>query len=129
MGTDEFVPLLKDLVVRLNGLELAAGVANQPGTNSDHQPFMLKGIPTLDLQAHLDEDMGKYYHEKGDTFDKVSKRYLSDAAAVAGVLVSEMANQRTLTYARRSDAQTIALMKAHKLDSRLKKMKEWPFGE
>jgi Iap family predicted aminopeptidase len=129
MGTDEFVPLLKDIVARLNGFELAAGVANQPGTNSDHQPFMLKGVPTLDLQAHLDDDMGRYYHEKGDTFDKVSKRYLSDAAAVAGVLLSELANQRTLTYARRSDAQTIALMKAHKLDIRLKKMKEWPFGE
>jgi Iap family predicted aminopeptidase len=129
MGTDEFVPLLKELVVRLNGFELAAGVANQPGTNSDHQPFMLKGIPTIDVQAHLDEDMGKYYHEKGDTFDKVRKRYLSDAAAVAGVLVSELANQRTLAYARRSDAQTIALMKAHKIDIPLKKMKEWPFGE
>ncbi len=90
---------------------------------------MLKGIPTLDMQAHLEDDMGRYYHEKGDTFDKVSKRYLSDAAAVASVLVSELANQRTLTFERRSDTQTIELLKKHKLDDRLKKMKEWPFGE
>lgn len=129
MGTDEFVPILKDLVARLNGFELTAGAANQPGTNSDHQAFMLKGIPTLSLQAHLDDDMGRYYHEKGDTFDKVSRRYLSDAAAVASVLVSELANQRTLKYERRSDTQTIELLKKHKLDDRLKKMKEWPFGE
>lgn len=129
MGTDEFVPILKDIVTRLNGFDLTAGVANQPGTNSDHQPFMLKGIPTLDLQAHLEDDMGKYYHEKGDTFDKVNKRYLSDAAAVASVLVSELANQRTAKFERRSDAQTIELLKRHKLDERLKKMREWPFGD
>ena len=129
MGTDEFVPILKDLVAKLNGFELTAGVTNQPGTNSDHQSFMLKGIPTLDMQAHLEDDMGRYYHEKGDTFDKVSKRYLSDAAAVASVLVSELANQRTLTFERRSGTQTIELLKKHKLDDRLKKMKEWPFGE
>lgn len=129
MGTDALVPILQDLVVRLNGFELKSGVANQPGTNSDHQPFMLKGIPTIAVQARLEDDMGRYYHEKGDTFDKVSKRYLSDAAAVTSVLVSELARQRTVAYVRRSDAQTIELLKTHKLDERLRKMREWPFGE
>jgi Zn-dependent M28 family amino/carboxypeptidase len=129
MGTDELVPVLADLVSRLNGFELKAGVANQPGTNSDHQSFMLKGIPTIELQARLEDDMGRYYHEKGDTFDKVSKRFLSDAAAVSSVLVRELANQRALKYERRTDAQTIELLKRHHLDERLKKMHEWPFHD
>jgi Iap family predicted aminopeptidase len=129
MGCDQLVPFLKDLAGRLNGFDLKDGVLNQPSTNSDHQPFMLSGIPTISLLAHLDDDMGKFYHEMGDTFDKVSKRYLSDASAVMSVLVYELANNRSPLPGRRSEKETIELMKKFKLDERLKKSKEWTFPE
>ncbi len=128
MGTDTLVPFLKQLAESLNGFGLSPDIGNTPWTNSDNQPFMLEGIPTLSLHAHLDEGMGRHYHDLGDTFDKVSKRYLSDAAAVATVLVRELANNRSLGLRRRTDAETIDLLKKHKLDARLKKQKEWPFG-
>ncbi|MCX6137945.1 MAG: M28 family peptidase [Ignavibacteriales bacterium] len=129
MGFDEFIPFLKGIATQLSGFDLKDGVVNQPGLSSDHQEFMLRGIPTMSMQAHLDDDMGKYYHEMGDTFDKVSKRYLSDAAAIVGVLVGELANDRSIDSHRRNAKETAELMKKFKLDDRLKKMKEWNFKE
>jgi Zn-dependent M28 family amino/carboxypeptidase len=129
MGYDEFIPFLKTLASGLDGFELKGGVVSQPSLSSDHQSFMLCGIPVLSLQAHLDEDMGKYYHEMGDTFDKVGKRYLSDAAAIVSVLVSELANDRSVNTHHRTAKETVELMKKFKLDDRLKKMKAWNFTE
>ena len=129
MGYDEFIPFLKTIAGGLDGFELKSGVISQPGLSSDHQSFMLRGIPVLSLQAHLDEEMGKYYHEMGDTFDKVGKRYLSDAAAIVSVLVSELANDRSVDTHRRNVKETVELMKKYKLDEHLKKMKEWKFTE
>ncbi|MGE5496649.1 MAG: M28 family peptidase, partial [Syntrophothermus sp.] len=82
MGFDQYIPFMEKLKNRLKGFDLSGGVVNIPYTNSDHIPFMFKGIPCFSLQAKLEEDMVKYYHSSGDSFDKVSINYLSQAAAV-----------------------------------------------
>jgi Zn-dependent M28 family amino/carboxypeptidase len=129
MGIDEFIPMLNDLREKLNGFNLNAGVVNSPWTNSDHMPFMFAGIPTITLQAHLDEDMYKYYHEAGDTFDKVNKKYLSETAAVVSILATELADNKTLIINHRTDKEMIELFKKHGLDKRLKRQNEWIFKE
>jgi len=128
MGSDEFVPFLEKLVSGLNGFDLSDGVKSRPWTNSDNQPFMLHGIPTFGLMAHLDEESVKYYHSAGDSFDKVNKKYLSDAAAVVSVLVYELANNRELQFHRKSEDEVVEMLKTFHLDDRLKRQKEWPFG-
>jgi Iap family predicted aminopeptidase len=127
MGTDTLVPFLRALAERLGGFALSTDIGNVPWTNSDHEPFMLHGIPTITPLGHLEENMVKHYHDLGDSFDKVSKKYLSEAAAVVSILTVELANDRTLHLARRSDEQTINLLTKHKVDERLKKQGEWIF--
>jgi Iap family predicted aminopeptidase len=129
MGFDAAVPFLTDLVKKLNGFELRNGISSIPGTNSDHEPFMLQGYPTFSVDGYLDENRVKYYHDFADTFDKVSKTYLSEAAAVVSVLASELANNREIVYRKRTERETIDLMKKFKLDERLKKQKEWIFKD
>lgn len=129
MGFEELKPFFENLIKELNGFDLSKGVVNYPYTNSDHIPFMMKGIPVFSLQAHLDDDMVKYYHDAGDTFDKVSKKYLSEAAAVVSVTIKELANKRDLVLSNKSQKETIALLKKHGLDKRLKRQHEWIFGE
>jgi Iap family predicted aminopeptidase len=128
MGFDEFVPLFETLADSLEGFNLEKGVISRPWTNSDHMPFMLAGIPTLSLQAHLDEEMVRYYHSAGDTFDKVNRKYLSDAAAVVSVLIQKLANERKFKFPHKSKDQVIEMLKNFKLDELLKHEKEWPFG-
>ena len=128
MGFTEFIPLLTELATELNGFNLQAGVANKPWTNSDHMPFMLAGIPVLSLQARLDQDMLDSYHNQRDSFDKVDKKYLSESAAVISILTHELANRSDFQYRKRDENEMIALFKSFGLDERLKKQKEWPFG-
>lgn len=127
MGFDEFVPLLKELVSTLKGFDLSAGVISRPWTNSDHMPFLLKGIPTLSLQARLDENMLASYHNTRDSFDKVNKKYLSEAAAVVSILIYELANRPDFQFSRKNEVEIISMLKSFGLDEKLKKQKEWPF--
>ncbi|MBI5648027.1 MAG: M28 family peptidase [Ignavibacteriae bacterium] len=127
MGIDALIPFLAKLAADMPGFNLSSNVANTPWTNSDHQPFMLHGIPAITLQAHLDETMVRHYHDFGDTFDKVSRKYLSDAAAVVSVLVFELANHKNPGLVRRSRDATIDFLKKHKLEETLRKQREWIF--
>ncbi len=129
MGIDELIPFLTELNERLIGFNMKAGVVNSPWTNSDHMPFMFAGVPTVSLQAHLDEEMYKYYHEAGDTFDKVNKKYLSEAAAVVTLLTTQLANRTELVIKNRTDEEMISLFKKYNLDKRLKKQKEWIYKD
>ena len=129
MGNDIAVPFLKSLAERLNGFNLSTTIHNTPWTNSDHQAFIMAGIPTFTPLGHLEPDMTRYYHDFGDTFDKVDKKSLSETAAVVSILATEMANTTDVNWKRRSEQETIEFLKKHKLDERLKKQKEWIFGD
>jgi len=127
MGFDEFIPALETLITNLNGFDLSSSVISSPSTNSDHQAFYLHGIPTITLQAFLDTPMYNHYHDFGDTFDKVNKKYLSEAAAVVSVLIKELANNTAIVSTHRSNEEMIKILKSNKHDERLKKQGEWPY--
>lgn len=129
MGFTELTPFFELLIKELNGFNLSAGVVNIPYTNSDHIPFMFRGIPVFSLQAHLDDDMVKYYHDAGDSFDKVNKKYLSDAAAVVSITIKELANNSSLNIKNKTEKEMIVLFKKHGLDKRLKRQNEWIYKE
>lgn len=129
MGFDDFVPFFEKLKSELAGFNLTDGVKSKPGTNSDHMSFMFAGIPTFEIESHLDENMYQFYHEKGDTFDKVNIKYLSDASAVAAITLKELANTSGLNYARRSEKEMVRLFKQYGLDKRLKRQGEWIYKE
>ncbi|MGD9898506.1 MAG: M28 family peptidase [Calditrichaceae bacterium] len=125
MGFDFLLPFLETLKNNLNGFELKSGVISVPWTNSDHMPFLLQGIPVIGLQAHLDESMVKFYHSHADAFDKVSKKYLSDAAAVAGILIEELANNPEIPLNRLTETEMADMLIKFKLDDRLERQGEW----
>jgi Iap family predicted aminopeptidase len=127
MGFDEYVPFLQELVRKLPGFNLTQGVTNVPYTNSDYQPFYLRGIPAFTLHGHLDDESTSYYHDLGDSFDKINAKYIADAAAVVAILTRELANSTTLSFKRKSEKETIETLKKHGVDQILKRQKEWPF--
>jgi Iap family predicted aminopeptidase len=127
MGYDAVVPFLESFTARMNGFNLSSKIHNSPWTNSDHQAFMLAGIPTISPLGKLEPEQVKHYHDLGDTFDKVDRKQLSEAAGVVAVLALEMADNADLVWTRRSPAETVEFLKKHKLEERLRKQKEWPF--
>jgi Iap family predicted aminopeptidase len=127
MGFDEYIPLLKQLVVELNGFDLYKEVVSKPWTNSDHMPFMFQGIPVITLQAKLDQEMIDSYHSQQDTFDKVNKRYLSESAAVITLLVRKLANDANFSHPKKNKDEIKHILEKFHIDERLKKQKEWIF--
>ena len=129
MGFNELIPMLERIHASLKGYNLDRGVTSNPWTNSDHMYFMFEGIPTLTLHAHLEKSMYQHYHDFGDTFDKVDKKYLSDAAAVISVLGYELANQPERAFPRYTQEQIKTLLIEHNLEDRLRRQGEWKFGD
>lgn len=127
MGNDHFLPLLEELVAGFRGYEMRSGVINSLWTNSDHQPFMLAGIPTITPLGHLDRETVATYHDFGDTFDLVNKKYLSETAGVVAILVTELANRPAIPFVRRTPTETAAYLRAGGLEQRLRRQGEWPF--
>ena len=128
MGNDHLLPLLQELVDGMHGFDMSRGVASIPWTNSDHQAFMLAGIPTVTPMGYLDPEMVATYHDFGDTFDLVNRRYLSEAAGVVSILAYELATRLDIPLKRRSISETKDWLVKYKLDERLKKQGEWSFN-
>lgn len=75
-------PLLRGLAAQLGPLGMGETFTSQATLHSDHQPFMLMGVPVIGLMSRLVEEGGRYYHSVGDTFEKVSLPAFCRAAAV-----------------------------------------------
>jgi len=72
-------PLLRDL-------GFSGTVNHGGGAGSDHQPFLLAGVPTIYVQTSLPPEMPLWYHNAADTFDKIdfeAIRWTGAAAAAA----------------------------------------------
>lgn len=126
MGFDDLKGALDTIVKNIEGFDLNQGVVSSPWTNSDHMYFMFEGVPCITLLGYMDEPMSRHYHDFGDTFDKVNKRYISDASAIVSVLAYEFSkSNRTITKLSREEIKKL-LLNSH-LDTRLRKQKEWKF--
>ena len=82
-GHKEKHPILAGLAHQLAGIGMTDAYEHKAGLHSDHQPFMLAGVPVFALMSKLQGEGGHYYHSVGDTFEKVSQPALGRAAAVA----------------------------------------------
>lgn len=127
MGFEQLITLLKSISDSLSGFDLNQGVVNSPWTNSDHMYFIFEGIPSITLTGYMEESMYRHYHDFGDTFDKVNKRYISDASAIVSILAYELANYSG-EFNKLRPEQVKSLLQDYNLDKRLKKQKEWRFN-
>lgn len=77
-------PLLAALATRLAALGLRPEAhRSNASLHSDHQPFMLAGVPIVGLVAPASEAGRRYYHSVGDTYEKVALPPMCRAAAAA----------------------------------------------
>lgn len=75
-------PLLVALADQLAPLGMRRAFDDKAGLHSDHEPFMLEGVPVVGLRATLPPDIGRTYHSHSDTFDKVALAPFARAACV-----------------------------------------------
>jgi len=78
-------------------------------------PFMINGIPSINPLAKLDEFKTQYYHDFTDTFEKVNKKYISDASAIIGSLIYKLSNQKDLPKYKLSKENTNKMLEKFNL--------------
>jgi carboxypeptidase Q len=86
---DAMQPVSDMLLKDLSGSELSLKTTY----DTDHGPFMLHGIPSLDLLV----DMGHYFevhHKSSDTYDKVDPLFLKGGTAIVAVTAFAIAQDQ-----------------------------------
>jgi len=123
-GHDEVLPFLEETARRLAGLGVR-GAVNRVALHSDHQPFLLAGVPTVTLLSRLPADQASHYHTQGDNFDRLEIPPLQRAAAATAVLLYDLAVAEELPHRRYGPDETRAMLEAHGLREILEREGAW----
>jgi Zn-dependent M28 family amino/carboxypeptidase len=75
------------------------------GLHSDHQPFMLEGIPILGVVSNLDRSIYNCYHSDCDDFKLVNEEHLRNTARFGTMILFGLADAAQLP-AHRMDSET-----------------------
>ena len=94
--------------------------------HSDHQPFMLHGIPTGGgAGGQLPNNSGPYYHSDGDVFTLVDEQGLKNTVRYSAMLAYALATTSNLPVSRQTDAELKAFLQENDLETPLKIAGEW----
>lgn len=94
--------------------------------HSDHQPFMLEGIPTGGgAGGRLPNNSGPYYHSDGDVFKLVDEQGLKNTVRYGAILTYALANTPKIPVGRQADAALEQFLIAQRLKEPLKIAGEW----
>lgn len=92
------------------------GGGGRAGLHSDHQPFMLQGIPTASSTGNMRSDIFRCYHADCDRIDLIDKKWMVDQVRFSCMMIYATANAPQLPATRMNDADT----KQFLLDNNLK---------
>lgn len=95
----------------LDSLGLSAEVHHGGGPGSDHQPFLLAGVPTVYVRTSLPPDVVRWYHNAGDTLDKLDLDAVRRTAAAAAVAVWTLADSKDRVFRHFREDETRELVK------------------
>lgn len=99
--------------------------ANRAGLHSDHQPFMLEGVPIAGLSGHLDPSVLQCYHADCDDFTLVNKGQLENTVRIASMYLYALANTERIAAKKLSDAKTREFLISQGLKEELVIGQEW----
>lgn len=127
MGDEDLVPVLERWNEARGDEALEKGVANKTWMASDHTPYQVAGVRAVTFNAPIPAESVRYYHDFGDTYDKLTPELILDSSALVASLVVELANAPDLPKGVRAVKETKALFREAKLEDRLKGVGLWEF--
>lgn len=94
--------------------------------HSDHQPFMLQGIPTGGgAGGKLPNNSAPFYHSDGDVFKLVDEQELKNTVRYSAMLIYALANTPVIPVKRHTEEEIRDFLKANELEVPLKIAGEW----
>lgn len=96
------------------------------GLHSDHQPFMLEGIPTGGgAGGRLPNNSGPYYHSDGDVFKLVDEQGLKNTVRYGAILTYALANTPKIPVKKQNEEELERFLLEQRLKEPLKIAGEW----
>jgi carboxypeptidase Q len=120
-GREEALEFIKTAGAKISAIdsEFTNKFANGAGLHSDHQPFMLEGIPVLGLVSNLDQSVYKCYHSDCDDFRHVRESDLKNTVRFSSMILLELANAQILPASKFNEEETKAFLIKHNLKEKL----------
>jgi len=100
------------------------GLSMETTYDTDHGPFMLQGIPVLDLWV----DMTQYFevhHKSSDTYDKIDAIDFKAGSAIVAVTAWKIANDPQPIASHIDHAAVAEILKKAELDQMLAAIGQW----
>jgi len=104
-------------------------ISDRAGLHSDHQPFMLEGIPIAGLSGQLTPGVLQCYHADCDDFSLVNKDQLENTVRIASMYLYALANTETIAVKKLSDTDTREFLISQGLKQELVLGQEWRWGK
>ena len=96
------------------------------GLHSDHQPFMLEGIPTGGgAGGKLPNNSGPFYHSDGDSFKLVDEQELKNTVRYSAMLTYALANTPKIPVGVQGEEELRAFLESQNLKEPLTIAGEW----
>jgi hypothetical protein len=127
LGDESLVAALERWNTGRGEAKLPKGVENINWFGSDHTPYQLVGRRAITFNAPIPRESVRYYHDFGDTIDKLPEQIVVDSTAVIGDLLLALVNDASLTAFRRPPAETEKLFTTFGLEPRMRATGLWPF--
>jgi carboxypeptidase Q len=93
--------------------------SNNSGLHSDHQPFMLEGVPILSIHSNLDRSIYGCYHSDCDDFNLVNEDHITNTSRFGTMMLYGLANADVLPATKMDSETTKEFMMKNDLKEKL----------
>ncbi len=130
-GRDEMKAFFETLGENIKKIDpsYANEIHNQAGLHSDHQGFMINGVPTASPTGSIAPEAIGCYHADCDRFNLIKKQDLNNTVRYSAMLLYALANAEDLPAKRLDDNQTKEFLIKQNLKKELIIGKDWRWEE
>jgi carboxypeptidase Q len=98
---------------------------NAAGLHSDHQPFMIHGVPVASPSGSFPVKAYNCYHANCDRFDLINKDQINNNVRFTAMMLYALANMENLPVKKLNEEQTKAFLIKQNLKTELVIGKDW----
>ncbi|GAA4468179.1 M28 family peptidase [Nibrella saemangeumensis] len=130
-GREAMVPFFRTIGETIRQIEpaFANNMANQAGLHSDHQPFMIEGIPVVGMNGNLPKEVLDCYHANCDKMNLVNKEQLKNTVRYSAMVLYALADADDIPAKRLDDGKTRDFLVTQGLRTPLQIANEWRWKE
>lgn len=130
-GRDELLPYFQNIGEQIKQIDekFTNATVSRAGLHSDHQPYMLEGIPTGSPMGRLSPQALGCYHANCDRMDLIQKDQMVDAVRFSAMLLYGLSNSNEIPAKKLDYLKTRDQMIAQGLKQELILGREWKWTD